>query len=676
MRGYPGRVRDFTPLLVIALAACGSESASKEEMPPPPQGCEAWQIGVGDGACCDPGTVATESGCRPAGVPEGACAEGFSWEDGGCTPILPAGACPPGEMAVPGDASCRAIAPCDEGVFGAAPDEPGTQYVDGSYAEGDSDGSMLKPWPTITQAVNAAATGAAIGIAAGTYVEDVYIDRQLRLFGSCPTEVTIQGVAEDWSLLIVGALADGTEIHDLAVTSGVYDAVGIADARVTMRRLWLHDAPDALLLVADTTGGTRVKLEDSLLVGAPVFGLAVNGGGVVDVARTQIADIGVGSGVRSGIHVELGVQLSVAASVIERTTPFAVTSLASTASIEGSVVRDTIGSETGDFAGSALAPYALDTGMPSDMTVVDTTIVGVASLAIAVEGSALSAERMTLRDPVADGARAGWCVSASPGDAMTTSGVRLVDSMLEGCRQVGLYLEGSTGTVEGVALRRLRGDDSGLGAAVVVDARESMLASSSLVMVDSLIEDVDDLALMVEGSSAQLDHVATESVAAGGDGSVIQVQRENATGLDALLSLDRCRVRGGLSSGVLINGASATIARTAVVDTVASVEGLFGSGISVVSDQVASQLTVVASTVDGNALAGVASYGGIVDVTDTTLKCNAYALLAEDNFAFEPKVTDGGGNRCGCEQDAVCKIQSVGLAPPEAVEPGVDSQGP
>lgn len=63
---------------------------------------------------------------------------------------------------------------------------PPTVYVDDAYAGGANDGSESRPWTTIQQAIDAAADGAVIAIAEGSYVADVEIDnKRVRLWGRC-----------------------------------------------------------------------------------------------------------------------------------------------------------------------------------------------------------------------------------------------------------------------------------------------------------------------------------------------------------------------------------------------------------------------------------------------------------------------------------------------------------
>src|SRR5262249_50701377 len=131
--------------------------------------------------------------CVKAGVDPTACAPGFEWDAGGCAPVLPPAPCAAGMMALAGETACRPVATCAGGTWGDIPVGADTQYVDGSYAGGDSDGSAPKPWTTIAEGLIAASDGAIIAVAAGTYPEDLTIEHPVRVWGRCPSMVSVEG---------------------------------------------------------------------------------------------------------------------------------------------------------------------------------------------------------------------------------------------------------------------------------------------------------------------------------------------------------------------------------------------------------------------------------------------------------------------------------------------------
>jgi hypothetical protein len=146
-------------------------------------------------------------------------------------------------MAVPGDARCREVAPCPASPWGDAPVDGATQFVDGSYAGADADGSAAKPWNTIQEAVDAATPGAVVAIASGSYVESVHIDsKPVRIWGRCPGAVEIDspsGPAIDVSPGVVGV-----EVHDVGITGSSSGVEIGASASALLDRVHVHDTGD------------------------------------------------------------------------------------------------------------------------------------------------------------------------------------------------------------------------------------------------------------------------------------------------------------------------------------------------------------------------------------------------------------------------------------------------
>ena len=121
---------------MLLIAACGSSSPESESEPKlGPQGCTFGDKTLDDGSC------------RPAGVPADRCGQGFVAESGACSAVLPATPCPPGWMALPGETSCREVAPCGDQTWGNIPVDATTEHVDGNYVGQFSDGTQKRRGP-------------------------------------------------------------------------------------------------------------------------------------------------------------------------------------------------------------------------------------------------------------------------------------------------------------------------------------------------------------------------------------------------------------------------------------------------------------------------------------------------------------------------------------------------
>lgn len=117
-----------------------------------------------------------------------------------------------------------------------------TEHVDASYVGGASDGSDGQPWTTIVDAVAAAAPGAIVAIAEGTYNEDVVIaGRAVRLWGVCPDKVNLVGIGEEPAAVFVRSLAHGTELRAMAILGDSGGVVISGSEDVTIDRVWVHD---------------------------------------------------------------------------------------------------------------------------------------------------------------------------------------------------------------------------------------------------------------------------------------------------------------------------------------------------------------------------------------------------------------------------------------------------
>src|SRR5262245_5686368 len=118
-------------LIALAITGC-SES---ETAAPEPTGvlCDAPTIALPDGSCVAPG------------IPPEHCARGFEPDEGpACRAVLPEQKCASGTMAIPGETTCRSVAPCGSGRWGDIPIDATTRFVDARYAGGDGDGSEAK----------------------------------------------------------------------------------------------------------------------------------------------------------------------------------------------------------------------------------------------------------------------------------------------------------------------------------------------------------------------------------------------------------------------------------------------------------------------------------------------------------------------------------------------------
>lgn len=287
-----------------------------------------------------------ETAAPDAGNP-GSCAEGFIRTDhGGCMPLLPDEPCPSGQMALPGETTCRPVAPCGAAPWGEIPIEPDGQFVDASYPGTDSDGSAAHPWRTIGDAVLAASDGDLVAIAAGNYAEAVHVERPLRLWGRCPELVVIDRELSG-SEPALWVSASNSEVHQLSLTGGFAPSVDVEDSRdVLLDRLWIHDVDSVGVSVRVTVEPTRVTIRDSLVeqtasAGLQSFGeLRVERCVVRDQRGNEMHPGGAGIRALAVAETVASSRLEIQGSVFERNLGQAVLSMGVDLHVAGAVVRD------------------------------------------------------------------------------------------------------------------------------------------------------------------------------------------------------------------------------------------------------------------------------------------------------------------------------------------------
>ena len=153
-------------------------------------------------------------------------------------------------------------------------------------------------YATIQAAINAAATGDTIMIAAGSYSENVVIDKGVTVVGL--GEVTIHGTFESDNS-VTGNLSDWIETHSYSAAAG--DGVTIAANNVALSNINIDGFANGVRFASDVsnTSLTNVDVSNTLIgieksTGADINGLTVTGGSFTDgyIGIDFAKDTGVG----------------------------------------------------------------------------------------------------------------------------------------------------------------------------------------------------------------------------------------------------------------------------------------------------------------------------------------------------------------------------------------------
>ncbi|WP_437722498.1 hypothetical protein [Sorangium sp. So ce861] len=632
---------------------------------------------------CAPGELATASGCEPAGIPPGACGAGFTPGDRACAPVLPPAPCAAGTMAVPGETACREVAPCGEGPWGDLPVDEQTQFVDAAYAGGDADGSAAKPWTTVGDGVLAAAPGGVVAVAAGTYAEDVVVDKPVRLWGRCPAMVEIAGAGPDTSAAItVAPGADAAEIRGVAVRSAGGGIVVSGAIGVLVDEVWVHGTAAHGVRVNNEHGPAQLTVRGSLIEEAHIVGAHCAGAELVlesSIVRgtMETSDFrGTGIGANRGEGAPASV--TVRGSIIEQSRGTGVYIIASEAIVEESVIRDGIGID-GEAAGMGVLVHRNTQGQPGEAAIRRSVIEGNEKAGMFVQGSSVTVEDTVVRDtrPYPGELHTGWGIYVV---ADIAAGLRseaaLKRVVVERSRDVGIAILGADGSLDGVLVRDTlpRDMDGKHGIGLGIGSGNEL--HGRVTARGAVIEGSRTAGVFIEGAEATLEGVAIRrTLPRASDerfGRGIAVQGLDVQGAPGHLVLRSSLVEDSVESGLTIIGSTAVLEATTVRGTRSSSNGLKGNGVTVSKDVDDAAVTLTGVRIEENDGAAVASFGASVSLERTTLECNFIDLNVETELGAAGTITDIGQNQCGCQGVSIpCRAKSEGLAPPEPLPPAL-----
>ncbi len=638
--------------------------------------CPDDEYDIGNGVClpCPPGTMEVADGCQPAGVLPDGCADGFVHDgDVGCEPTLPAGLCPAGQMAVPGDSTCREVAPCGNGPWGDIVTDGDTVYVDGSYAGGTSNGSAADPWTTIQQGISAAADGAVIAIAEGSYAEDPTLSKPVTLWGRCPALVELVGSGSGWATLTLYSGAAGGTVRGLAIRGPAMGVIVLGASDVSLQELWVHDNDDRGVNVEHATNGASVTVSDCLIEDNRDHG-AIATGASLTVLRTMVRGTqpwngiaGPGLGIQGDPQTGEQSSLTVSDSLIALNHDGGVGIYGGVTTIDGTVIRDTQPGASGEYGrGLSVQPDHI-TGLAATVTVTRSLLADNQEVGIYNGASALTVEDTVIRDTVPNSQGKfgrGLSLEAHPfnGDPATATVTR---SFIVGSPDTNVFQWGSQGEFEASVLR---GSPRGFTAQL-----DSDLGHPSTLDVDGcVVEAYTSAGIILFGATATI----TGTAIIGGDETSdydlrgVNLQRALATGTPASVSLLRSRIEHHQGTAIAVFDAIAVVDQCLVRDTIPDIHNTYGDAFGVTADHGLAELSVSNSSVDATSRAAVFNFGGKVSLQATRFRCQAIDLNGEDGPIGPSEFVDAGGNRCGCPTPTKdCVLISTGLTPPSPLAP-------
>jgi len=523
--------------------AGGTGGGSSDPCPPPGRLVEGECLdpGVADDGC-PAGTTLVAGTCLAAGIPSDGCGTGFTHDgDVSCVPILPPGDCATdGEMAVPGDATCRPIMDCGTGQWGNIPVDSNTIYVDVAYTGGNANGTAAQPYPIINQAIAAAQGGELIAIAAGTYVEDVVVDRLVTLHGVCPDQTVIQG--------------DPNSVF--AAVSFIVGSNGAAVIGVTATE------PEPSPGIG-SFGASDVTIDRVRVTGSGTYGVLV----------TQ------SEGVPSA--------LTITDSLIDQNGEYGVITWGSEATIEGTQIRDT--QEVGGTGGIGVEGLIGD-GAASVLTIRGSLIEGGAMFGVSLRSSPLVLEDSVVRDiqPKSTDDTNGRGVNVQfEGDDQARAAATISRSVITDNHSCGIFAASSDVALDHSVVAATHYGATGQGTGLVIQrsVAAQVQGESQLELTASVVETSEGAGLFVSKSHASLERVVVRDTlpAAIGDygrGIYLRID-ESSPDPVATMTLLGSVVDHNTDVGVFVAGAELTMDGTIVSNTQPDNELPTGRGISV-----------------------------------------------------------------------------------------------
>jgi len=602
-------------------------------------GCPAGELMIEDGICRAAGLPPDLPPAGPAapplaGVPPDSCSAGFTSDgEGGCIATLPTTPCAAGEMAVPGETACHPIAPCGSGPWSDIPVDGTTQYVDGSHG-GASNGSAANPWTTIQAGIDAAAPGAIVAVAAGTYAEDLSVANQaVRIFGRCPTLVEVVSVAAPAAITVDHA--PGSELHRLAVTGASRGVDLINSGGAQLERLWIHDLDDNGIRVSASS--VETVLQDSLVERARDRAI-VTGAGSLRVDRCEIRDTkprlvdGMeGGGIQADMVPSLGgrSELTVTGSWIHDNRDIGIAILASDLTLVATVVSHTAPAPSAEASGHGVLISELD-GERATATVQGSVIASNQSAGLTWWGSDGVVTETTVQDTTACvghtwgmGIHAdyGWEISQRSDVAVERSTLRDNVNAAAWARSSDLRLHRTL--VQRTVPAPLAPDG---GQGVRVTTGDAVPGPSTATVSECLIEQNHENGIQVLGGEATItDTIVRDSLPQVGGGVAFGVAvLGDWIPTPGAVSVQTSLIERSHGIGVFGDSSTLVVTGTIVRDTLPDqATGTLGVGLLVATRATSvarGSATVTGSVIELSHSTGIMSQGADLDVAATVVR--------------------------------------------------------
>ena len=126
---------------------------------------------------------------------------------------------------------------------------PEIVYVDDDNVSGYEDGSLLHPYNTISEGVDAVADGGTVHVFEGNYTESVEVRKSLILEGASSSQTILSNQSQDLILI----WADNVSLRNLHITAGLYHGINVQfSTNITIENIILSNLTRAVYVVSSS----------------------------------------------------------------------------------------------------------------------------------------------------------------------------------------------------------------------------------------------------------------------------------------------------------------------------------------------------------------------------------------------------------------------------------------
>jgi hypothetical protein len=599
--------------------------------------CASGFASDGEGGCspilpaqaCPVGSIEVlgQPECQPIGVT--ACASSFASDgEGGCEPVLPAEPCLPGTMEILGQPECQPIGDCGTGTWGNLTLDAQTVFVDASADASGSDGSQAHPYPGLEAALAAVPAGGQVALAAGTYAANVVLDRPVRLSGRCPSRVTLIG--QDQPAIDIGTSGSGSRIQGVTLTGNAEALQVIAATGVEVRAVEVREARGRAAIVA---------IRSELWLDRVVLGANQRVGLLAEATEATLTDCVIRdtqpeSGSRGrGLAAQCDLdgagcgRVEIQRSLITRNHEFGVILFGADATIRDSVVSDTLPNSSLGRGNGVDAECDAEVSVCGSLHVDGSVITGNTEYGVALSGAAVTITGSVVRDtrPTATGAL-GWGIfQQCHFQGLGCGSLELTRSTVRGNRGVALTLWGVDGVIAGSVIAETSGDTEGNpGRGVEATCHALTAHCGTLTVLGSQITGNLDAGIHLSGVAAEVVGSVVSNQGTGAELSgrgISGICDPQGNGCGAL-AVRSSLVSRNHEAGIAVAGPETVITGSVVQGTLPNEQGNEGRGINAQcsdTEPACGSLTVTGSVIADNSDHGLFVAGPDVTVTDTVV---------------------------------------------------------